>query len=581
MISESGEPSGPTEKKELARTRELPPEVDWEPGTLVAGRYRIQRLLGSGGMGLVFLGQDLFLGKEVAVKALRPSLAADEGNIDRFRTEVALAHTVTHPNIVRIFDLGEFDGILYFSMEYLEGISLKQHLREAGKLAQREVREIALAICRALSAAHRAHVVHRDLKPSNIMLVEDGRKVVVMDFGISSHFHEEGGPSSDSEVSGEKKDSEGTSLLMGTPKYMSPEQWQNKPCTPASDLYSLGAILFQCLAGRPPFKSGEGSVAVAHLKRDPPRLRTLDPAIPRSLDAAIARCLQKDPADRCRSAGELAQAIGPRKALSVWARFAFRALTTLAIMAGLGWGLVEIAKKAIIVEMGPAVKRLAQLAAQGVSFEDLERIGSATPGESKTAEEVSPEDVERIRASADFRRIRSSDEFKRVHDHIRRVSAENPEVKFIYTLRKLEGEHDWEFVVDRDVDPVDLDGDGEADLEDKAEMGTFPGLKYVWDESPEMKQTVDDLVPRHDPEFSADEFGFVLSGYAPIGDRKGTGGYILGVDMDNSRLTSFRNVVHTSCLAAWFLLLLAPVVVEQLATRRRARTSSPGLALDA
>ena len=531
----------------------------WRPGSRVAGRYVIIRRLGSGGMGVVAVAEDAFLRKRVAIKALRPDIT-DPTNIERFRKEVALAHTVTHPNVVRIYDLGEEMGVHFFSMELLEGMPLQDFLRRQKVMPVPEVRKLALKICAALEAAHEAKVVHRDLKPSNIMVTRDDREIVVLDFGISAALDE---PEADLPKpprtirTGEGQKSDGgdwdvTSLGMGTPKYMSPEQWSRERCGPSSDIYSVGAILFRCLTGRAPFeKDIAEDYAEAHISEEAPRLRSVNPELPRDLDGIVERCLRKRPEDRFQSAAELSKALtrigAPTRAL----RAIVRAVVVGLVLAGLGLGVTTIAEKAIIVEMRPAVRRLAELAAQGVLAEDLDQVRNAEDAESAV--------------------------FERIQQHLSRVHEDNPDIRFIYTLRRTEdalepihrmqGTTAWEFVVDDDPWSEDVNGDGV--IEGSDEIGSMPGQAYLARGLVRLDQCLATGVATADDGFVTDEFALTLSGYARIGNRDGPGGYVLGVDVDNFRLATFKRVVWLLCLLAWPFLILLPRLAEGMAARRR------------
>ncbi len=521
-------------------------EVDWPSGTFIGGRYKIQRRIGCGGMAEVFLADDFFLRKLVAVKALKPSVARKARNVERFRKEVALAHTVTHPNVVRIHDLGEHDEILFISMEYLEGESLQNRLGRSGKLPVEEVREIALAVCDALGAAHQARVVHRDLKPSNIMIVANPRRIVVMDFGISGITQEAANPE-DAEPfaapppGGEIESGEWavTSSGMGTLKYMSPEQVLRRPCGPPSDFYALGAILFRCLTGRHIFSRKDGSYAFAHVRREAPRLRSIDPTIPKAFDGAVARCLRKDPSDRFQSAADLARVMSHQR-FSNMVSFFLRVLAASVVIVFLGYGLFTTAEEAIIREMRPAVSRLAYIAAQPIAAEELDEL-------------LSEEDVETRR-------------FREIREHFRQVKAENPEVESIYVLRKLEEPEMWEFAAD--LEPHDQDRDGNGVIEG-FEKGSPPGAPYPSEHVPGMSLCLSSGRPGADDRFIADEYGFTLSGYAPIGDVRGPGGYILGIDVGNSQIVSLRKAIAALCAAAWGLLVGSYLIVEYRASRRR------------
>ncbi|MBN1947172.1 MAG: serine/threonine protein kinase [Bradymonadales bacterium] len=332
------------------------PQIQWAPGMRVGGRYVIRRILGQGGMGVVAIADDLLLRKPVALKALLPHLTSRAQSVELFFKEVAVAHAVTHPNIIRTYDLGEDHGIFFFTMEYLQGEALDDRLkRMGGKLPVQEVRELTLIICDALDAAHQAGVVHRDLKPSNIMLVNEPRQLVLLDFGISGFTGTSMEETAESPFT--PRDSwVATSAGLGTPVYMPPEQWQKQPCGPPSDIYSLGVILFQALTGRAPF-TGDNFMAFfnAHLHEPPPRLRDIDPKLPKDFDEAIAKCLVKDPSQRMQSAWQLAEALRPKRRFRRTLEVVVRALIIGLLLALIGYGVFRFAKGSLIVEMRPGL----------------------------------------------------------------------------------------------------------------------------------------------------------------------------------------------------------------------------------
>jgi hypothetical protein len=273
----------------LPQTDSSAPGADEErflPGTLVAGRYRIIALIGRGGMGEVYRATDLKLRQQVALKFLPPALAADRGLLDRFLNEVRIARQVSHPNVCRVYDIGETEGQHYISMEYVDGEDLASLLRRIGRLPVDKALDIARRLCAGLAAAHEKGVLHRDLKPANVML--DGRgNVLITDFGLAG-------------LTGEFQ---GGDIRSGTPAYMAPEQLENREVTARSDIYSLGLVLYEMFTGRRPFEAGTVAELVRMQTRTTPAgpatvVRDLDPAVER----AILRCLDPDPAKRPPSA---------------------------------------------------------------------------------------------------------------------------------------------------------------------------------------------------------------------------------------------------------------------------------------
>jgi predicted Ser/Thr protein kinase len=256
------------------------------PGRLLAGRYRIIALLGRGGMGEVYRADDLTLGQAVALKFLSEEASRDEGLLERFRNEVRIARRVSHPNVCRVYDVGEVDGHTFFTMEYVDGEDLASLLRRIGRLPQDKALDIARQLCSGIAAAHAKGVLHRDLKPANIML--DGRgQVVVTDFGLA----------------GLNEQIHGADIRSGTPAYMAPEQLAGKEVTAQSDLYSLGLVLYEVFTGKRAFtaealtalvRGGEASAP----SRPSSVVKDLDPAIER----VILRCLEPEPRLRPASA---------------------------------------------------------------------------------------------------------------------------------------------------------------------------------------------------------------------------------------------------------------------------------------
>lgn len=257
-------------------------------GAVLANRYEIVKILGEGGMGAVYKARDLELDREVALKVIRPELANNPEILQRFKQELILARQVTDRNVIRIFDLGESEKIKFITMEYVEGDSLHQILKQQGKLGVAEAVDIVGQTASGLAAAHREGVIHRDLKPSNIMRDQNGR-VVVMDFGLARTLGTDGMTR--------------TGAMMGTIEYMSPEQAQGKELKPSSDIFAVGLILYELLSGVMPFHA-ETAIA-SLLKRTQQRavpLADLDKKIPGTLSNIVCKCLEKDPQLRYQSA---------------------------------------------------------------------------------------------------------------------------------------------------------------------------------------------------------------------------------------------------------------------------------------
>jgi predicted Ser/Thr protein kinase len=261
-----------------------------EAGQVLAGRYRIQRLLGKGGMGAVYLADDEVLHELVALKVISSAFSSDEAAlVARFRREASAARKVSSPSVIRIHDLGEARaGLLYLSMEYFAGRTLTELIAQRGVVPMKDVQDILQQICNGLEAAHQAGVIHRDLKPGNVLVGERGA-VKLIDFGLATT------------LVGDNLTA--TGAILGTPHYMAPEQVRGKPVDARSDVYSLGALAYHLVTGRPPF-SGDNAIAVgfAHLSETPDAPRVLRRDCPAALDAAIMAALAKNPADRPASA---------------------------------------------------------------------------------------------------------------------------------------------------------------------------------------------------------------------------------------------------------------------------------------
>jgi len=266
-------------------------------GRLVSGshlgkRYEIVQVLGQGGMGAVYKARDLELDRLVALKVMRPELAAHEEILQRFKQELILARKITHKNVIRIFDLGEIDGIKFITMEFIEGKDLNSLIREKGRLSFEESADVIFQVCAALDAAHSEGVVHRDLKPQNIMVEKSGR-VIVMDFGIARTMEQGGGMTH-------------TGALLGTPDYMSPEQVMGEHVDARSDLFALGIIFFQLLVGQLPYKAATVQGAMYKRTRESSRAPSeVDAAVPALLSDIAVKCLQLDRSKRYQSAVEL------------------------------------------------------------------------------------------------------------------------------------------------------------------------------------------------------------------------------------------------------------------------------------
>lgn len=254
------------------------------PGAILANRFRIVSLIGRGGMGEVYRADDLELGQPVALKFLPKGSLGDPEALERFRGEVRHARQIAHPNVCRVYDIGEHEGRTFLSMEYVDGEDLTSLLRRIGRLPSAKANEIAQQICAGLAAAHSRGILHRDLKPSNVLV--DGRgQAHITDFGLAVRANEDLGET------------------VGTPAYMAPEQFRAETATPRTDLYSLGLVFYELYTGKRPFDgSSFAECRRQHLTEIPPPPREIVRDLEPSVEAAILRCLEKDPARRPPSA---------------------------------------------------------------------------------------------------------------------------------------------------------------------------------------------------------------------------------------------------------------------------------------
>ena len=265
-------------------------------GRTVLNRYKILEKIGGGGMSVVWKAYVLVLDRNVALKILRPEMSEDEDFVRRFRREAQSVASLSHPNIVDIYDVGEDRGLYFIVMELIgKGETLRDRLRKEGRLSVPEALDIAAQICDALSHAHDKKIIHRDIKPQNILLTDQGH-VRVADFGIARAL---GGISTTS-----------TGIVVGSAPYISPEQAKNGMVSTRSDLYSLGVVLYEMLTGKPPF-AGDSPVAVAlqHVEKEAPSLRDQDPSVPPEVDRLVMKAMAKDPEKRFQTADEMLRAI--------------------------------------------------------------------------------------------------------------------------------------------------------------------------------------------------------------------------------------------------------------------------------
>jgi serine/threonine protein kinase len=264
-------------------------------GLDVLGRYQVEDVLGGGGMALVYRARDEELDRPVAIKLLADNLAADEAFRKRFLREARLAAQLAHPNVVQVYDSGEADGRPYIVMEYVEGETLAELLSRRGRVPPAEAVELALQVCSGLEHAHRAGLIHRDIKPQNLLIRGDGT-VKIVDFGIA-------------------RSARGTRLtetgsVLGTAAYLAPEQAAGEEVTPAADVYAVGVVLYELLAGRTPHTAESlTQFLVSGHDQSIPELRELAPEVPEALEDVVMRCLARIPEYRPPSAGALAASL--------------------------------------------------------------------------------------------------------------------------------------------------------------------------------------------------------------------------------------------------------------------------------
>ena len=261
-------------------------------GQVFAGRFEILEEVGSGGMGMVYRALDRELGEQVALKTLRPELLLDPALVERFKSEIRLARHISDKHVVRTHDMGERDGVYFLTMEYVEGITVRELLDTRGRLGVSSALAIAAQLAESLVAAHDQGVIHRDIKPQNLLLDATGM-LKVMDFGVSRLADGSGGLTE-------------VGMLVGTPAYMAPEQLLAESFDERIDLYAAGVVLFECLTGRLPFEGNSAVAVIARVIRETaPRPSSLNPEIPAVLDALVSRLLSKEPEQRPASAKEL------------------------------------------------------------------------------------------------------------------------------------------------------------------------------------------------------------------------------------------------------------------------------------
>lgn len=260
-------------------------------GHMINERYQVIKMIGEGGMANVYLAHDTILDRDVAVKVLRGDLANDEKFVRRFQREAIAASSLSHPNIVEMYDVGEDDGKYYIVMEFVEGQTLKNLIKKRGALTLAEVIDIMLQLTSGIACAHDSYIIHRDIKPQNVLILDDGR-VKITDFGIAMALN--------------SNELTQTNSVMGSVHYLPPEQANGSGSTIKSDIYSLGILMFELLTGKVPFKGDNAvEIAIKHLKDPIPSVCEYNPEIPQSIENIILRACAKNPKNRYDSAAEM------------------------------------------------------------------------------------------------------------------------------------------------------------------------------------------------------------------------------------------------------------------------------------
>jgi eukaryotic-like serine/threonine-protein kinase len=337
------------------------------------GRYLVEELVGEGSMAFVYRARDPQIGRTVAVKMLKPAIGLDAEYLERFHREAQSAGGISHPNIVTIYDVGDCDGVPYIAMEYINERTLAAHLEEGGTFPLEQVLSIAVQLASALDYAHRRGIVHRDLKPENILMLDGGATVKLTDFGVARVENAE--------------DLQRTlaGALLGTPRYMSPEQVASKHVDGRSDLFSLGAILYELLTGRKAFeKNNLAFLMLQILQENPPAIADLAPDVPVGLQRIVAKLLNKRPEQRFTTGSQLIEAL-EREIDAIEARRENAAEDKylpmryrLAAMASAALAVLFVASMAIVYVVEAGVLRN-QVIASGASLAKFVAVHSAVP----------------------------------------------------------------------------------------------------------------------------------------------------------------------------------------------------------
>src|SRR5580692_8105533 len=342
-------PPRPTSQRSSIRTFVSVPL--FQTGDVLGGRYEIIELLGEGGMGAVYKALDRELDRPVALKLIRPELASNPSMLARFKQELLLSRQVTHKNVIRIYDLGDAEGVKYITMEFVQGRDLRSLIQEKKKFSPEEAVEIMQQVCQALQAAHAVGVIHRDLKPQNIMR-EDTSRILVMDFGLARTMEGDGMTQ--------------TGALVGTMEYMSPEQALGKELDQRSDIFTAGLIFYELLTGQMPYRAD--SALASLIRRTQERAKPIsefDKTIPQGLSNVVSKCLEREPAARYQTAKELLSDLGAWQGKREAGAIAFQSVKPWAQTVPWQW-IGGIA--AVLI-----------LAVLGFVFRDKLRFGGKTP----------------------------------------------------------------------------------------------------------------------------------------------------------------------------------------------------------
>ncbi len=356
--------------------------IVWEAETILGRRYVLERHLGRGANGNVWLARDQLLGKDVALKALDPELAKNRDTVRRFLREVALAHAVTHPHVVRIYDTGEEDGLPFFTMQYIVGKTLQERLDgEEGRMDFKEIRRVAMQVLEGLEAAHEVGVIHRDLKPGNVMLTHRG--AIVVDFGVAGIEEAPRGDPSASSIQALVRTEAGT--IFGSPAYMSPELWEGESASVRSDLFAFGVMLYQMITGRLPWSAKTPSGYLKQLASTrPPSIRALRSDTPWPVLRLCMRCLSTSVDERPSSAAAAIDLLSPLRSAGR-RRLAVAAVAGVGALAAAAWwqtpwalGPRGLPDDAARMDLAAAV-RMFDAGDDAAALRVLDRVGARAP----------------------------------------------------------------------------------------------------------------------------------------------------------------------------------------------------------